>query len=607
MLTPTQLKAAELDRRIRIALKDEYDRFVRALSSPPLEFDGDCALYTRESDPTSLVGDAAVNQLRTGLELLLTNGCLPPWENVYFENETATEMAVRFEFQDLVQRAMAGEFKVIGAYISSRLFRNADEASAVKKQLKRRGVRLMWIGKPVGMDERDPNLWLMERNADTQDEWHSRNTGWLVGRQLEYKTRKGEPIGHLPECWSVAERAPGHRPGQVGRPIRWELAEPMATVVRQAAQKALGGSSWRDIARWSAAGPLGGLTPGGRLMHWRWWSVLLQNPKVAGLHESIRYPGYKAGKESPTNKEQGIVEELVPCLLPALITVDEWQEIRRLSHARHAHGKTPAFRSRPDHKVELLSGIAFDARCGQRVHIVQHMEDDYRVRCLDSGADRHGSSFRARHAGDALDDLVAGLAFDPTLVAEIEASLRGRAATEPSSVAVANPAATRLKAAIAAMSGDEELLDARRILEGKLRLLEQSRPHTVPARKSPIAIFRLAVASITQWPGVWSSGTPAERNAILRAAGVRAFIEPVPHGFGGARRIPGPRSRLVRLEVDVPEFALALAVGAGQSLDAGRLGSHKRAASIDRSRVQIVVPAGYAALVGGGRQDIEAA
>lgn len=554
---PAHVSAAELDRRTRLAQRAEYDGFVSRLPHG-VEWDTACALYTRESDPNSLVGDAAVNQLRTALELMAAVGAVPPWENVYFENLSGTEVATRQEFQALLQRAMSGEFRVIGAYMSHRLFRNADEASAVKTQLRRKGIQFVWVGKPVGLDERDPTVWLMERNADTQDEWHSRQTGWLVGRQLEFKTGKGEPLGHLPECWRAIEWAASLRPGQVGRPTKWELAEPMATIVKQAAAKYLGGESFREIATWSQQTVLGGVTPAGRAMDWVWWNQLLKNPKLAGVHRATRYPGFKRGKDLPAQARTGKTRELVPCLLPALITLEEHEQIVARGFDRHRSHGAP---SRHRHGAEILSGIAYDARCGHRLRVSRHEGSDYLMSCSERGFEPHGSFFPARHAGEALAQLVGSMELDERLVDHVVQALAARANEEPIVTIAPDPAAAHLRVAIAAVKDDPTLADMRRSLEGRLRTIEARPIPLVTGGTSPQGVFRRAVASLGAWREVWADATPAEMNKLLRAAGVQAFIEPVPHRSWGRKKVPGLRSRLIEVRTAVPEFALALHLG----------------------------------------------
>ncbi|HJP89045.1 MAG TPA: recombinase family protein [Candidatus Limnocylindrales bacterium] len=578
-MSARQVSAAELDRRTRIELRAEYDRYLARRQLTHDDLDSAAALYARESVPDSLVGDAAAAQLRSALDLLAGRGSVPPWENVYFENVSGTELASRQQFQELLERAAGGEFQVIGAYLSSRLFRNADEASAVKKQLRRKGVELLWLGKPTGIDERDPSVWFMERNMDTQDEMHSRQTGWLVGRQLEYKTRKGEPLGHLPECWEVVEWAASNRPGQRGRPIRWELAQPMASIVQAGAARYLSGSSFRQVALWSEGTELGGVTPKNRTMDWVWWNMILKNPKIAGLHAATRYPGYKPGKEFQSNHQKGVVRELVPCLLPALISIEDFEAIQARSRASHARGGV--VRARPDHAVEILSGIAFDARCGHRLHTARHADDDYLMRCNERGFNPHGSAFPARHAGDELDALVAAIRFDDRLVVDLERRLADRAReAAPVQPAPVAPAVARLRSAIAAMRGDEDLADVRRSLEAKLALLEQQAPRRARP-SSPAAVFRAAVDSIARWGDAWASASADEKNKLLRAAGVTAIIEPVPHRHFGRKKVPGPRSRLVLVQAAVPEFGLALRVGARLSVDGVEPTEHESRPSND--------------------------
>ena len=606
--TPLQVSAAELERRLRIALRQEYDRTVAA--ARPDDWITEAALYTRESDPDSMVGEAAVNQLRSGLELLMDNGALPPWGNVYFENESATAVAVRADFQDLLERAMAGEFRIIAAYQRNRLFRNEVESGAVKTQLARKGIKLLWVGKPIG-DERDPNLWLAERSADLQDEYHSRNTGWLVGRQLEYKTRKGEPIGHLPECWRIVERAPGHRPGQQGRPIRWELDEDFAAVVREGAERYLNDPSYRELARWSAAGPFKGVTPAGRVMDWVWWGQTLKNPKIAGLQEAIRYPGFFPKGTPQRDRPPRQRGNLVPCLLPPVISQEQWREIVALGKKRHRWGGKGGVSDRDDHRVELLTGIAYDARCGHQLHTARHEGDDYYVRCAERGIERHGSLFRARHAGEMLDEIGGSIAFDDKLVGEIEAALRFRASAAAPARVEPPAAVTKLRAALAAMAGDPALAAARRSLEEQILALESAeqrrQQHLVNPPKRPGAILTKAVSSLESWREIWATSSTLGKNRVLRAAGLRAYIEPIAQAHVSHRKDVPPYSRLARIEVDSPEFALALALGTGLPVDGSDPAPHRSMPSTSTGLVRIVVPNEYAELVTAYRDELEEA
>ena len=605
-LTPLQVSAAELERRLRIALREEYDRTVAA--APAHDWITEAALYTRESDPDSMVGEAAVNQLRSGLELLIDNGALPPWANVYFENESATAVSVRADFQDLLERAMAGEFRIIAAYQRNRLFRNEVESGAVKTQLARRGIKLLWVGKPIG-DERDPNLWLAERSADLQDEYHSRNTGWLVGRQLEYKTRKGEPIGHLPECWRIVERAPGHRPGQQGRPIRWELDEEFAALVREGAERYLRDPSYRQLARWSAAGPYQGVTPAGRVMDWVWWGQTLKNPKIAGLQEAIRYPGFFPKGTPQRDRPPRPRGNLVPCLLPPVISQEQWREIVALGKKRHRWGGKGAVAARDDHRVELLTGIAYDARCGHQLHTARHEGDDYYVRCAERGIERHGSLFRARHAGEMLDEIGGSIQFDHDLIAEVEAALRARGPAAGPARVEPPAAVSKLRVALAAMGADPALAPARRSLEEQIVALEsadqrrQERSTNPPKR--PDSVLVKAISSLESWRETWATSSTVAKNRVLRTAGLRAYIEPIAQPHVSHRKDVPPYSRLVRIEVDSPEFALALALGTGLPVDGSDPAPHRSMPSTSTSRVQIVLPGEYAELAAAYRNDLE--
>lgn len=515
------------------------------------------AAYVRESSEESLVGDAPVVQLQNTLAMLQAEKVYVPRELVFFENVSGTEMAARLQFQDLIERAVAGEYGVIGAYLSSRLFRNMEDAIAVKRRLRIHKVRLLWVGKPT-VDGIDPSTWAMERQGEISDELHSRQTGYLVGRAMEHKTRKGEPLGRLPECWRIVERAPGLRYNRPGRPIRWEHAEPMASIVRRGAKKYLAGSTYREVAMWSLRTEVKGVTPNGKHMDWLWWRNILVNPKIAGYQAATSYTGYKPGKESParpTLKERE--NDLVPCLLPPLISLAQYRKLVATSRARKGERKV-RFR----YHDELISTIAYDARCGHRLHIKARSKtdrEDFVLRCMEmTAAGYHMRTYRGLDAQLELDKLIGQICLDdPEMLRrvadELESLDRDRqadAATAPES----DPRAVELRSAIARLS-DERLAVLREPLLAELAGIEaQERP----IGSEQVARFHASVEDLKRWPEIWAKADKRQKNELLRAAGVKVWVEPVPNPYAPKRQ-QRPYSRLVAIEAEVPEFSLALA------------------------------------------------
>lgn len=79
----------------------------------------------------------------------------------------------------------------------------------------------------------------------------------------------GEPLGGLPEIWRVTHRAPTTA-GGIGRPVRWELVEPLASVVKEGVERYLAGASVTDLTDWAATTATGGVTPNGRQITSSW-------------------------------------------------------------------------------------------------------------------------------------------------------------------------------------------------------------------------------------------------------------------------------------------------------------------------------------------------
>ena len=188
---PRRLTHADFVARANGELRQVWEEYRLALPADRESWELGAA-YVRESDVASLETKAAADQFSSALGLLTSTRVYVPWENVFFETVTGTELEVRIRFNEMLARAFGGEFRTIGAYLSSRLFRNVEEAAMVKRQAARKGVRMLFLGKPFFGDDRDPNAWAMERQLEIADEYHSRNMGYLIGRAIEYMSRRGQ-------------------------------------------------------------------------------------------------------------------------------------------------------------------------------------------------------------------------------------------------------------------------------------------------------------------------------------------------------------------------------------------------------------------------------
>ena len=519
------------------------------------------AVYVRESGATSLVGDAPSTQLRYALNVMAAERIYVPREHVYFEQATGTEIAARREFQALLAQAMEGKFKALGVYVSSRLFRNMEEAIMVKRQLLLHGVQLYWPGRPK-MDDRDPSAWAMERQMEMADELHSRQTGWFVGRAKEYLSSNGHPQGPLPEGFVVAERGPSLPGGRRGRAISWTFNEPLATHIKDGARRYLAGDTYKSLERWSAGSDFKGRTPNGVEMDVDWWNATLTNPKYAGLHKPTHYQGYKPGKQSPKREHRTRHSELVPCLLPALISAEDFYRIRELGVSRW---KGPKWRKR--YYEDLTAGVLYDADCGHRLHVKQrsHHGRPSRTRVLCASPNAHAPSARSYCIDDAvaeLDELLATLRFDDdALITEVQARLEESEINEAEPPI--DPRAAELRAAIHNLT-DPAFDDMRKQLEVRLAAMEVRA--TRPRRKrSPV---QAAIEDLKHWAHVWETASIREKNGLLRAAGLKVYVQRLPHKPTGRPkvRVKQRASRLAALRASEPAFASALAAALGNSV-----------------------------------------
>jgi hypothetical protein len=546
----------EIEARALASVYEVWDIYSASLPAEATRSWSFGAIYARDSDISSLVGEAASAQVAAALQVLAAEKFYVPRELIFFDQMSGTEAAPRPGFQDMLHQAFDGKFLALGTYVSSRLFRNMEEAIAIKRKLRMQGIKLFWMGRPQ-MDERTPTSWQLDRQTELADELHSRQTGWFVGMQKEYLSSQGYPQGPLPEGFVVVERMKGLIGGRQGRAIRWDFNEPLATHIKEGAALYLTGATYRDLATRSKASEFNGYTPNGIAMTITWWHSTLMNPKYAGLHLPSVYTGYKPGKESPKRAVRNRDSVLIPCRLPALISVEDHRRIVALSQSRW---KGPKWR--PSYHEDLTTGILYDADCGHRLHVKQrtHYGRSFlRVRCYKAHThEPEAPSYDIHDSVAELDALLAELRFvNPELLEQIAAQLKQLDADlETVELERPDPRADELRSAIANLS-DELFKDTRKLLVDQLKALEeQHRP--LPVKRTT---FRGAVADLEHWAHVWATASLREKNELLTAAGLRVYLSRRPIRTG--KKIRGRSSAIAEIRVKDPAFGAALALALG--------------------------------------------
>jgi Resolvase, N terminal domain len=509
-------------------------------------------VYIRESSVKSLAGSAAEMQLRNTLALMASKKVYVPWEAVFFDNASGTDTKLRPAFRRLFEEAIAGGFEVVGVFVSDRLFRNVAQATKVKREFRRHGIEIEYLGRFEG-DPRNPARWHMEVMQDVAAEMQARTTGFHVGSHLEALTASGHPVGLLPEAYEVLERAPSYM-GHRGSVTKWGIVEPLASVIIQGKDRYIAGDSHAMLGRWALTTELEGKTPKGRWMNAMWWRTTLRNTKYAGFQEPSHYEGFKSGDEAPKaapkTKAPPPQRVLVPCKLPALWTLEEHQEIVKLGLQRMRSTKV-----RRSYRSYLLVGVAFDATCGSAMTIqAKRPNGGFYMHCrVRDPGDKHTGFVRAEVAEAELDDLISGLSLnDEVLVAQVEKELADLANHEGLEVDAfqANPAIAGIRRAIIELrvvGVDPAELQAR------ASQLEEADNARRDALAAPVAEFRAASDRLRNWAAVWREGDTTTKNQLLRDAGLHVVIGRDPGEETGPAHIQS-------IAAENPVFELALAI-----------------------------------------------
>lgn len=556
MVTPRATDVDTIDRaglhaRTLAELRGVWDAYLAGLSAAHLEWRRGAA-YVRESSSQSMARESPTTQLTYVLSQFARREIWVPWEAVYFDNASATSIEARPKFKEMYEAAIAGHFDVIGYYISDRLFRNAAEAHEVKRELRRRGIELDYLGKLQG-DARSPLLWQSESQQDLLDEYWARKTSETVGLELQRLSENGRPIGRLPEGYRVAERAPSYQ-GMPGKVLAYERNEPLASIIVEGKDRYLEGASLGELAIWSATTELEGTTPKGARMNWHWWRSTLGNPKYSGHQMPSSYQGFKPGDESPKRpRRMNLVSELVPCVLPPLYPLEDWQRVVEIGRERYKGSKV-----RHSYRVCLLSSIAYDDRCGHRMAIHGRRDDRIIMVCGTVTAQgRHSNPVRTDLAEAEVDRLFGRIRLDDRrLHAVIEQELDRLGRRDDSRPAVrSDPEIGRIQAALAAL-GDDAPTEVRTPLLARLERLRAQDEARRAEHNDLVRRFRVSMKDLRHWAAIWATAETARKNELLRAAGVQVRVGR-PSGV-----TKGPA--VVRsIEVHDPIFALALATAIG--------------------------------------------
>ncbi len=505
------------------------------------------AAYVRESNARSMTRDSPVVQLSYTLTQFARREIWVPWEAVFFDNASGTTIAAREAFQRLLAEALAGRYSIIGAYLSDRLFRNAKEAQEVKLEFLLRGIELDYLGKLEG-DARSPLMWQSERTQELMDEYLARKTSEQVGRAFEHLSQNGRPLGRLPEGFRIGERGPSYM-GEPGRILTYIRNEPLASIIVEGKERYLAGATYRKLVAWAKTTELQGMTEGGARMGWQWWAATLLNPKYAGYQMPTRYAGFKPGVESPKRpRRKNLVTELVPCILPALYSLSDWETIVELSRRRQKGPKVG-----PNSKVSILSSIAYDDRCGHRIAIHSWRRGRLQMLCNKYAGGRHSGPLHVDVAERQLDEMIGRMRFDdPVLLARIEAELEAMAlAPDRSAQVEADPEVGRLQAALAAL-GDTATPEVTSALTARLRVLRDKHKGQQADQLVEVHRYRASVQDLRDWHDIWGHADVRRKNELLRLAGVRVRL----------RRpldVLGVPAEILSIEVDDPIFALAFA------------------------------------------------
>ena len=310
------------------------------------------ALYARVSSDRQDVDLSVAAQLRALRDYAEKNGHIVVRE--YIDEAESGRIADRPQFRKMLDAATAPDapFKEILVWKFSRFTRKREHAVAFKSMLRRRGVRVVSITEHA---DDTPTGKLMEAIIESVDEFYSENLAQEVTRGMREAASRG--------FWVTSHAPLGYRrvhvqDGAKKRP-RLELDPPADAVVRRIFDMVLRGSTIMQVTK--TLNTEGVATSMGS--QWR----------ITTVHRILENEAYTGTLVWGTNAKDDAPPVRVENAFPAIVTVQEFQRVRRLLKSRSPKIVHPRRASSP----YLLSGLAKCALCGKTLTAAEAKSGKY--------------------------------------------------------------------------------------------------------------------------------------------------------------------------------------------------------------------------------------
>ena len=310
------------------------------------------ALYARVSSDRQDVDLSVAAQLRALRDYANKNGYLVARE--YIDEAESGRIANRPQFRKMIDAATATDapFKEILVWKFSRFTRKREHAVAFKSMLRRKGVRVVSITEHA---DDTPTGKLMEAIIESVDEFYSENLAQEVTRGMREAASRG--------FWVTSGSPFGYRrvyvqDGAKKRP-RLELDPPADAVVRRIFDMVLKGQSLMDVTKTLNAEGVATSTS----KKWR----------ITSVHKILDNEAYTGTLVWGTNAKDGAPPVRVENAFPAIVTVQEFQRVKRLLKSRSPKTVHPRRAASP----YLLSGLATCALCGKMLTAAEAKSGKY--------------------------------------------------------------------------------------------------------------------------------------------------------------------------------------------------------------------------------------
>ncbi len=310
------------------------------------------ALYARVSSDRQDVDLSVAAQLRALRDYANKNGYLVARE--YIDEAESGRIADRPQFRKMIDAATATDapFKEILVWKFSRFTRKREHAVAFKSMLRRKGVRVVSITEHA---DDTPTGKLMEAIIESVDEFYSENLAQEVTRGMREAASRG--------FWVTSSSPFGYKrvyvqDGVKKRP-KLELDPPADTIVRRIFDMVLAGQSLMDVTKILNAEGVATSTSN----KWR----------ITSVHKVLVNEAYTGTLVWGTNAKDGAPPVRVENAFPAIVTVPEFQRVKRLLKSRSPKSVHPRRAASP----YLLSGLATCALCGKMLTAAEAKSGKY--------------------------------------------------------------------------------------------------------------------------------------------------------------------------------------------------------------------------------------